>query len=275
MVNLELREGKQHCQKGTPEFISETIRYLRSITDEKILLRLDSGNDSRDNFPTEASGSFEFIIKRNLRKESRSAWLKLARACGHERPCRPGKRNWIGQTDIGIDGRKLPYRIVFEVTERRIIKGQLLTLPEIEVDTYWVSLNELGAQEVIDLYHDHGTSEQFHSEIKTDLDLERLPSGNFATNELILHLGMLVYNILRIIGQESLAVVDGGDALPRPRQKEVKRRRLRTIMQDLIYMAGRLIRTGRQWFISFGRLNPFAHLWEKLEGRLRAEAGAG
>jgi len=63
--------------------------------------------------------------------------------------------------------------------------------------------------------------------------------------------------------------------LPRPRQKEVNRRRVRTIMQDLIYMAGRLIRTGRQWFISFGRLNPFAHLWEKLEGRLRVEAGVG
>ena len=46
-------------------------------------------------------------------------------------------------------------------------------------------------------------------------------------------------------------------------------------MQDLITMAGRLIRMGRQWFISFGRLSPFAHLWEKLEGRLRVEAGVG
>ena len=275
LVNLELREGSQHCQKGTPEFIRDTLRYVRSITTERILMRLDSGNDSRDNFPSEEFENVEFIIKRNLRKESRSAWLEMAKACGHERPCRLGKRNWIGKTDIGIDGRKLPHTIVFEVTERSIIKGQLLTTPEIEVDTYWVSLKELEAQEVIDWYHDHGTSEQFHSEIKTDLDLERLPSGNFATNELILHLGMLVYNIFRIIGQESLAAVDGGDALPRPRQKEVNRRRVRTIMQDLIYMAGRLIRTGRQWFISFGRLNPFAHLWEKLEGRLRVEAGVG
>jgi len=25
---------------------------------------------------------------------------------------------------------------------------------------------------IIKLYHDHGTSEQFHSELKTDLDLE-------------------------------------------------------------------------------------------------------
>ena len=125
------------------------------------------------------------------------------------------------------------------------------------------------------MYHDHGTSEQFHSEIKTDLDLDRLPSGSFATNELILHLGMLVYNMMRIIGQESLALVGGRDALPQPRQREVKRRRVRTVMQDFIYMAGRLIRTARQWFISFGRLNPFAHLWERLELRLRIEPDTG
>jgi|GEM_PF-2572476 len=31
------------------------------------------------------------------------------------------------------------------------------------------------------LYSDHATSEQFHSEFKTDLDLERLPSGKFDT----------------------------------------------------------------------------------------------
>lgn len=275
LVNLEFREGRQHCQKGTPEFIRETLRQVRSITNERILMRLDSGNDSRDNFPGDEFENVEFIIKRNLRKEKPQAWLALAKACGQQRPCRPGKRNWIGKTDIGIDGRKLPHTIVFEVTERTIVKGQLLAIPEIAVDTYWVSLKDLEAREVIDLYHDHGTSEQFHSEIKTDLDLERLPSARFAVNGLILHLGLLVYNILRIIGQKSLAVSDGDDALPLPRQKEVKRRRVRTIMQDLIYMAGRLIRTGRQWFISFGRLNPFADLWEKLERGLRAEPTTG
>ncbi|MGV0036717.1 MAG: hypothetical protein ACNYPE_17840 [Candidatus Azotimanducaceae bacterium WSBS_2022_MAG_OTU7] len=29
------------------------------------------------------------------------------------------------------------------------------------------------------LYADHGTSEQFHREFKTDMDIERLPSGKF------------------------------------------------------------------------------------------------
>ena len=65
---------------------------------------------------------------------------------------------------------------------------------------------------IIRLYHAHGECEQFHSEVKTDMDLERLPSGKFATNALILELGMIAYNILRMIGQGTI----GGRA---PHQK--------------------------------------------------------
>ena len=54
---------------------------------------------------------------------------------------------------------------------------------------------------VIKRYPRSATHEQFHSEIKTDLDLERLPSGKFATNDLILHLAQLAYNILRLMGR--------------------------------------------------------------------------
>jgi len=52
------------------------------------------------------------------------------------------------------------------------------------------------------------TSEQFHSELKTDLDLERLPAGKFDTNNLVLHAGVFAYNLLRIMGQESLKEQD-------------------------------------------------------------------
>ena len=52
---------------------------------------------------------------------------------------------------------------------------------------------------MIRLYHEHGESEQYHSEIKTDMDVERFPSGKFDTNELVLELTVLAYNILRVI----------------------------------------------------------------------------
>lgn len=54
---------------------------------------------------------------------------------------------------------------------------------------------------VIAPHADHATHEQFHAEIKTDLDLDRLPSGKFTTNDLVLTLGAMTYNILGMTGQ--------------------------------------------------------------------------
>jgi hypothetical protein len=90
------------------------------------------------------------------------------------------------------------------LTERSIDKkGQQLLTPQIELEGWWTSLT-VSEEDVIQLYADHGTSEQFHSEFKTDLDIERLPSGKFATNALVLGASMLAYNILRYIGQNGL-----------------------------------------------------------------------
>jgi hypothetical protein len=272
LVNLELRDGSQHCQNGTPGFIEESIRYTRQFTSAPVLLRLDSGNDSRDNFPDIERDDVNFIIKRNLRRESPLVWFDLAKRCGEKNPSREGKEVWVGQTLTGINGQPLPYPIVFKVTSRSITKkGQKLAFPEIDVETYWCSLAQMPALEVIDLYHDHGTSEQYHSELKSDLDIERLPSGHFASNSLVLHLAMLSYNILRIIGQHSLEEARReGINLPGSRSsKYVQRRRIRTVIQDLMYMAGRLVYRGRQWYIGFGRLNPFARLWGLIDYRLR------
>ena len=266
LINLELREGKQHCQKNTPAFIQDAIKYARQATDQPILMRLDSGNDSQNNFCGLSEQNIHFIVKRNLRKESLQDWANLAKEVGETQLCRDGKTVWVGRTLVNFKGEPLPFPIVFKVTERITTKGQYLLFPEYEVETYWCSINDLSPEEVIFLYHDHATSEQFHSEIKSDMGLERLPSNRFSSNSLILHLGMLVYNMLRIIGQISL---EEGARFPLYRSKKVKRRRIRTVIQDLIYIAGRLVKTGRKWFISFGQLNLFAHLMDRIYSRLK------
>jgi len=108
--------------------------------------------------------------------------------------------NPIGTT-TRIDTNTITEDCKIKVTERTIhSNGQMLLVPEIEIESYWTSLPD-DEMDIIRLYHEHGTCEQFHSEIKTDLDLERLPSGKFATNNLILHMGLMAYNILRILGQ--------------------------------------------------------------------------
>ena len=90
------------------------------------------------------------------------------------------------------------------------------------------------------------------------MDLERLPSGKFTTNALILELGMIAYNILRMIGQGTI----GGRA---PRQKrDVKRRRLRTVISNLIMMAGHITMHARQLITCLGRSNIWRHIFSDI-----------
>ena len=100
-------------------------------------------------------------------------------------------------------------------------------VPEIELEGWWTSL-DLDPEDIIALYADHGTSEQYHSEFKTDLDIERLSSGKFTTNALVLTCAMFAYNILRWRRQSGLT--DEVALLHHP----AKRRRIRTVMQELM-----------------------------------------
>jgi hypothetical protein len=98
--------------------------------------------------------------------------------------------------------------------------------------------------------------------LKTDFDLERFPSGNFATNASILLMGLIAYNIVRIMGQESLKKDDA------PIKRPVKRRRAKTIIQNLIYIAVRVVHHARQVSLSLGRSNAWRHTFKRVHEAL-------
>jgi hypothetical protein len=75
----------------------------------------------------------------------------------------------------------------------------LLLGPEYTVFSVWTNLEGVSCADVLRLYRDRGTCEQYFAEIKSELDLERLPSGKFCVNELFFQLGMFVNNMLRRI----------------------------------------------------------------------------
>jgi len=262
LVNLELRPGSDHCQKGTKEFLEKTLRYARMMSDAPFLVRMDSGNDSLENIKVCRKADADYIIKRNLRKERKEEWLQIAMEYGEREESRLRKEVWRGECYRKRAGIDEPLRIIFRVTRRTIERnGQVLLVPKVGVETYWTSLPD-DAATIISLYHEHGTSEQFHSELKTDLDLERLPSGKFQTNELVLLLGMIAYNLLRLIGQESL---EGDDM---PIRKRPSRRRVRSVMQDMIYLACRMMKHARQWKLAFGRHCAWFNTWRRVYLRL-------
>ena len=259
LVNTELHEGSQHCQKGMPEFLRETLRLSHKMTDKQLLIRLDSGNDAKENLGILLEDGDWFIVKRNLRRgETKEDWLKLVQECCTDvRNPREGKIVYVGSSwkDVEYvteDGelKVICMRIVYEVIERSINKhGQILMEPDIEVNTFWTNLGWTD-DEIIASYHAHGECEQYHSEIKTDMDVERLPSGKFETNELVLELTIIAYNLLRMIGQESLK--------HKPDQKKrVKRRRIRTVIGNLILLASHVTTHARETLMALGRSNTW------------------
>jgi hypothetical protein len=94
LVNVELREGAQHCQKDTPAFLHEAIERSRSIlearggeaSESRLLVRLDGGHDDVENVRVcRSPPGTAWLIKRDLRQESVEAWRTFIKKHG-ERP---------------------------------------------------------------------------------------------------------------------------------------------------------------------------------------------
>lgn len=260
-LDFELREGKQHCQKGTPQTIIRVLSQIRGLgLAGQCLIRMDSGNDAAENLDLLQGESF--IIKRNLRKESPEQWLAMARRVGERVKSREGKNvyvGFVGHLHPGGDKSRpcvpVAFKLVEHITDR---DGQQFLTPELEVSTYWTNL-PCDAQKVVDLYQGHGTSEQFHSEIKSDLDLERLPSDKFCVNQIVLLCGMVAFNVLRTIGQAVVSLSDHA-----PKKINVSRWRLKTVLRDVIYSACRIVSHAGRVVLNFGSNCPWFGVYSKL-----------
>lgn len=152
---LPLREGKQHCQNGTPFILKRLATLASELTTHPLLFRLDSGNDDTSNF-------LEFA-------QSQS---------------------------------RLNHRIDF------IIKWN--------------------------------------------------PRTQLKSKHLVLSCTMLAYNLLRYMGQRGLS---GEQPLLK---KPAQRRRVKTVLQKLMYLAAKVVRTGRQLKLCFSRYCPQFSIFEKL-----------
>ncbi|GAB1425345.1 hypothetical protein MASR2M16_25790 [Thauera terpenica] len=259
-LGLELRAGSHHSALETEYFFERVFPRLERVcaAHAKVLWRADSGFDSaRLLFALAAERerwaglerSFDYLTKWNPRRQNKAAWVARAEAAGVFEEVRAGKR--VGLLDLQVERAwkkaKRTLRLVVRVTERTIDKkGQHLLAPEIEIEGWWTSL-DVPMADVIELYKHHGTHEQFHSEIKTDLDLERLPSGKFDTNDAVVHLAAFAYNCLRLIGQLGLT----GDISPI--RHPAKRRRIKTVLQEVMYRAAKFVEHARRLVLDFGR----------------------
>jgi len=258
-LELALRPGVQHSAAETEYNIERTLPMAASLAQGALLVRADSGFCSIKLMQTITSQADQlkreiaFIIKWNPRSTSVQdiAEKKTADTTTPWTSLRPGKRMCIWQESlelpqVGSDNN--PVRRVYRLTERTIDKqGHAMLFPDYVLEGWTTTLPaKFDCEEIIALYCDHATHEQFHSEFKTDMDLERLPSGKFDTNYLVCQLAALVMNVLRLIGQQTLNEADS------PMRHSAKRRRLRTVMQEMMFKAARMIKHAGRWVLGLG-----------------------
>ena len=242
LLELSLREGIQHSAKETEYSLERVLPLARTLTPAPLLVRMDSGFDSAKliaelQHQNTALGTVDWIVKWNPRSYNVQADYQalLADPFREWATPRAGKRVTLWRQTVGT------HRRVCRLTEETIDRnGQVLLLPKLTVEGWNTSLAQFSNAQIIALYADHGTHEQFHSELKTDMSLERLPSGKFNANDAVCSLAVLAYNALRIIGQNALI---GDDS---PVRHKAERRRLKTVIREIICAPGQWIQHARQ-----------------------------
>ena len=135
-----------------------------------------------------------------------------------------------------------------------VLKGWTSTLPE-----------KFSATDIMALYCDHATHEQFHSDFMTGMDLERLPSGKSDTNYLVCQIAAvaMTMNLLRLIGQNTLNEPDS------PVRHTAQRLRIRTVMPEIMFKAARMTRHTGRWILGLGQRDSGFAVFERHYGQLK------
>jgi len=281
-LELALRPGVQHSASESEYNFERALPMAASLVSTPLLVRADSGFCSLKLFreitaqAAELKREVALLIKWNPRRAPVEAVAEARKADTSTQWVihRPGKRECIWQETLelaGVGSESNLARRVYRLTERTIDKhGVVLLLPDYVLEGWTTTLPaRFSATDIIALYCDHATHEQFgktpsqHSEFKTGMDLERLPSGKFDTNYLVCQLAALAMNLLRLIGQHTL---NGPDA---PVRHTAKRRRIKTVMQEMMFKAGRMIKHAGRWILGLGESDSGFGVFKRHYGQLK------
>jgi len=274
-VALELREGSHFSSRETEYTLERSLPRAQALTAAGLLVRWDSGFHAAQlshqieaaSVARQAAGGepIHFLVKGNPRRMDIAA-LHTQRL--DKMACQPreGKRLWVWESQETClhQGQTLSHRRIHRLVERTLDVNGCQNGPDPACARARIRLLGYDAAGPLQAHRgDRPVSGPRHacSEFKTDLDLERLPSGKFATNDLVLSLAGLAYNVLRLMGQLALLSEDA------PVRHTAKRRRLKTVMQELIYVSAKLVAHARRKVLNFGRHCPAFVVFERLYGQ--------
>ena len=277
---FDLREGSQHSEKGAVEFLNRVLDMVHKIgiPMDKILVRVDSAHDDAKFTDACIHNHVKFIIKRNHRKETYTEIIAAMRANIKPIESRHGNHNIYFCCNKNIfpsNAEEHDLYVAFKLKEKFTKNSLLSCLSDkdkpCELVSYWTNLDIIDSkiskyfsntsQECDRLYRDHATCEQYHSEIKSDMNMELLPSKYFATNKLFLHIATVSFNILRIIGDHA---IHNDKNFQHHKNEPTIRIRLRTVIDKICTIAYKIVHHARKIFIKFGKNAFFYDTFVKI-----------
>ena len=234
LLTSELRPGTTHDHYGVLKIVKHCIKYIiksLNINVKDIILRADSAHDDALFFDLLNTLLLWFIIKANPRDVDYTDLVIDALNNGMCIQYHSSNGTLIKEEYFLFRDDEKPKNMETDNINRgiRVTKNffdkdhqryssdaydpSKYTTKEhspIQLDMVWYnfkmddSLTDRNDEvhQCFELYKDHGGSEQFHSEVKTDMNQELLPSGKFSVNYMWFKILSLSYNLLRITGKD-------------------------------------------------------------------------
>jgi hypothetical protein len=267
LVDLRLREGHVTSAEGALEFVLPVVERVEKKLCQVASVRIDAGFPEEKLLAGLEGRRTPYVARvRNNAVLNRMAEPYLVRPVG-----RPPKepRTWFYERSYRAESWSRPRRVVLVVMERQ---GELF-LHHFWLITSW-SEEQMGAEELLELYRERGTAEGYYGELKSVLDPalsssprqkshyrgeipeKRTAAGDaFAQNEVILLLNALAYNLAHA-ARVLMEVASGeGWSLMRLRERVLR-------------VAARILVHGRRATLVIGKAP--AKLWHALWSRLVA-----
>jgi len=241
-----VRSGNAYTANGAGEIIKEIVAQIKR-DDLEILFRMDSGYFDEEIIEIIESADCQYLIKG---KEYPTLASQVTAPTTSFMKGEEGRETTELFTKLDTwdkDRRFVVSRVMKPEKER----AQLSFLEGDEFDYfYFVTNTELTSEKVVTAYEKRGNAENYIKEAKYDMAVGRLLLKSFWANEAIFQLMMLTYNLFLLFKMD---FANGTEY----------RQQIKTFRLKYIFLAGKIIRTGRSVIMKLSEKYPYREVHEQ------------
>jgi hypothetical protein len=239
-----LRPGDCHTAKGAVDFLKEGLTRLPKQV-WKVTVRADSGF---------FSGDFLDFLDRTV-----SGYVIKVKMKGYKQFCekharwrQSGTGRWTTTFSVKLNNWSASRTFVAIRILDKYEEDDLFGKRPVYVYLLWVTNLRLSPNKLETFYNQRATCENLISVGKGQLGWNTMRTGSFWTNETLFQVAILAYNVFVWFKRRYLPAGDQGQELE-------------TFRNWFIRVAGKVIHTGRRWFIDLGTDYPWKEEWLAIE----------